>query len=248
MDYYNNDQCRDFRHGFDDKTFEKLKESLPEKVEFTYFDIKRYWIANKGDFNNTLRHITETLNWRREIGYDDIHNEDFTDVLKTGELFFHKTALDGSTVLVWRSCKHIPGLIQREREARFFVWMVAKADRAGLLRNKFTLLFDRTAATRANADLGLARVILPVFQRHFPECLERVLVYPTSFFLNSLWCCVKPFLEPIVRQKVYFWKEYDYLDNIKRFVEPNHLKWNSLEKFDDPSGIQTVLAIYDQET
>ncbi|ORX92233.1 CRAL/TRIO domain-containing protein [Basidiobolus meristosporus CBS 931.73] len=242
MNHFNREGRQDKKHRLDLTTYEKLKEALSEKINFTYSDVERFWIANKGDFDATLNHIMETLNWRKEVEYDNIHNEDFSDVLKTGELFFHKTALDGSTVLVWRSCKHIPGLIQRSREARFFLWMMAKAERADLIKNKFTLLFDRTMATRANADLGLAREILPMLQRHFPECLERVLVYPTSLFLNTLWCCVKPFLDPMVRQKIYFWKEHDYLENIRRFVEFDQFQWNQLERHNDPTGIDTVLA------
>ncbi|KAK9768305.1 hypothetical protein K7432_001144 [Basidiobolus ranarum] len=213
--------------SLDSITLKNIRTQVPQAYTLTQRDISRFWYANKGHFKETCKSLTETMHWRHSFNYDKILEEDFSDLIKTRKVFFHGNAKDGTPVLVWRSCKHFANYEEREREKRFYVWVMAKAEKEGILPGKVTIVYDRTDATKANADLGLAKEVFPLFQNHFPERLQNVFVFPSSFLLSSLWYCIRPFVDTVTAQKVHIWKEHEYQSNILEYIDTENL----LERF-----------------
>ncbi|ORY03262.1 CRAL/TRIO domain-containing protein [Basidiobolus meristosporus CBS 931.73] len=229
--------------SLDSITLKNIRSQVPQAYTLTQRDISRFWYANKGHFKDTCKSLSETMHWRQEFNYDNILEEDFSDLVKTRKVFFHGNAKDGTPVLVWRSCKHFANPEEREREKRFYVWILAKAEKEGLLPEKVTIVYDRTGATHANADLGLAKEVFPLFQHHFPERLKNVFVFPSSFLLSSLWYCVRPFIDTVTAQKVHIWKENEYQSKILEYIDTENL----LERFGG-TGVESTGTSIGTET
>ncbi|KAK9764625.1 hypothetical protein K7432_007716 [Basidiobolus ranarum] len=183
------------------------------------------------------------MRWRQSFRYDSILEEDFSDLIGAQKVFFHGNAKDGTPILIWRSCKHLVNVAERSREIRFYVWILVKAEQEGILTDKITIIYDRSHATKANTDLGLAKEAFPIFQRHFPERLKSIFVFPSSFLLTSLWQCIKPFIDPVTAQKIRIWKENEYRTKILEYVDSSNL----LERFGG-SGVETTAISIGTET
>lgn len=59
-----------------------------------------------------------------------------------------------------------------------------------------TIIFDRTGMKADKADLAFAKHILPIFQKHYPEKVFRVYIFPKNTFLSMVFKMFSMLLRP----------------------------------------------------
>ena len=85
---------------------------------------------------------------------------------------------------------------------------------------RITIIFDFTDYNRSTVDLKLAKELLGLLEKYYPERLERVYVINHSWMLSLVWAVIEPLLDPDTRRKVMFVRKNDTL---KTFFSEEHL-------------------------
>jgi hypothetical protein len=62
--------------------------------------------------------------------------------------------------------------------------MLEQAKKIGRVKDKVTVIFDRTGM---KTDIKLLSYIVPIFQQHYPETLSRAYVFPTNSMFWVFW-------------------------------------------------------------
>ena len=107
---------------------------------------------------------------------------------------------------------------------------------------KVVAIFDYSKFTRKNSDLELAKVMISVMNKYYPERLRRVFVINQPWTLSLLWSVVEPLLDPDTRKKITFVKKQEELG--KSFAEDHLLTEyggsSEITPGSDPLGFGTL--------
>ncbi|TPX60756.1 hypothetical protein SpCBS45565_g07430 [Spizellomyces sp. 'palustris'] len=174
-----------------------------ESATMTDWWLMKFFDGARGNVDLACKMLEKTLQWRIDYAYGDLPNEDYTADYETGKLYYHRFALDGTPVLIWRISRHLADPKLSERTVRFIVWTMDKGIREGTITSRITLLVDRSQSTQQNIEnLHFFRLLTSILQTHFPEMLQRIVIFPTNWLLWTVWKVVKPFLDVTVVEKV----------------------------------------------
>jgi len=101
------------------------------------------------------------------------------------------------------------------------VYTVQRAvERLGPGQEKFTIIYDTCDVKAWNMDLIFTRELFGVFAEAFPERLRCVVVINNSWLVLALWALVRPFLDPVTRDKIHF--STDIRETLLDVVDENH--------------------------
>ncbi len=84
---------------------------------------------------------------------------------------------------------------EKERLLRYILWTLEPYK-----SYKWTVIVDRSLTSEPS--LGLLKWLCPILQKHYPETLTRLMVYPTSTTFWMLFQSCKLFLDPQTYAKV----------------------------------------------
>ncbi|KAI8901940.1 CRAL-TRIO domain-containing protein [Globomyces pollinis-pini] len=163
------------------------------------------WLLGKGGHRGKgLEALSETLSWRQSYKVDQILTEDFTVFEKSGKLQWYGVAVDGSVVACWNGSRHVAPKTQQERdlEMRYIVYFIEKGRKDGILKDKLTIVFDRNGMKTDKSDGQLASYIIPVLQKHYPERLSKMYLFPTNTIFWMAWNMSSYFLDPVTIPKI----------------------------------------------
>lgn len=62
------------------------------------------------------------------------------------------------------------------------------------------------------------RSLCHILQLNFPEALEKLVIFPTSWMLNALWMIVRPFLDRSVVERVVLLSESDFRSYLSTII------------------------------
>jgi hypothetical protein len=72
-------------------------------------------------------------------------------------------------------------------------------------KEKVVLLIDYTNFKLSNAPpLSTSRLTLDILQKHYPERMQCAYLLHTPFFFNAFWTIIKPFIDPVTKEKIIF--------------------------------------------
>ncbi|RKO91224.1 CRAL-TRIO domain-containing protein [Blyttiomyces helicus] len=113
-----------------------------------------------------------------------------------------------------------------------------------------TLLVDKVDATNDNIEgVYFFRSLTSILQTHFPEMLQRIMIFPTNWLLFTVWKVVKPFLDPQVQEKVSLLGPKEYkaalLDKIPASCLPERYGGTSVDPTDEPMSPGYAGSIHD---
>ncbi|KAJ3363224.1 hypothetical protein GGF31_001019 [Allomyces arbusculus] len=169
-------------------------------------ELFKFWVGAKHHSETAHKRLATTLAWRRDINLPHVAGEDFSDLDAAGKLFkLPRPTKEGYTVLVWRSRFHAPeDDASLQRLARYFVKHVHLLWKLGYHSDRVVVIIDRDGAESKNRDLNMAKVVSTTFNTHFPEILEGLYVFPSSWFTSACWAIIRPFVDPVTAAKVHF--------------------------------------------
>ncbi|KAJ3279876.1 hypothetical protein HK104_001111, partial [Borealophlyctis nickersoniae] len=200
----------------------KLYEDDPIAGTLTDDHIAKYLIttlAAKGREEDAMKAVATTLDWRRKYDWDQLLTEDFSDVERTGKLYwFHRTK-DGSPVLTWRAARHfMEDEAAMHRTIRFMVYTVELAKKHGFVKDRATIIIDRLDIINANKDPALLRTLATTFQQHYPEHIDKLIMFPKNMLLTLAWNVTKVFLNPNLANRVEMLGT-DYKEQLQKYID-----------------------------
>ncbi|KAI8849754.1 hypothetical protein BC829DRAFT_391095 [Chytridium lagenaria] len=162
---------------------------------FNDLELVKYLLVQKGHIGKAMSALAETLTWRKTFGTDTtlLDSEDFSDLEATGKAQFFGKARDGTPILVINLSRHLTpkDAAAKEREIR-----------DGILVDKMTVIVDRSNGNSGQADSSLIKAVVPLFQKHFPERLARMIIFPTNTWFWMFWKVAKVFIDPATVLKI----------------------------------------------
>jgi hypothetical protein len=188
----------------------------------------RFISCLKSDIAKAIHSVKSTLAWRKEFQIDKIvtafaqknnhpltrvatagQEEDFASILiketETGKIYTRGYDQDG------RACMYMrPGnenTMNEENNMRHLAFQIEKAvacsNKNG--HGKICLIIDYEGFTLAKAPpMSTTRKTLDMLQKHYAERMYRAYVCNPPLYFRSFWALIKPFVDPITKQKVCF--------------------------------------------
>jgi hypothetical protein len=129
----------------------------------------------------------------------------------SGKIQFFGTAVDNSSILVLTGTRHeIPkNQAEIEKEIRFIIYTMERGRKEGYflltstLKDKVTVIFDRMGMKTDKSDAKIISQVIPILQKHYPERLSRLYLFPTSSIFWMAWNMSKFFLDPVTIPKLF---------------------------------------------
>ena len=120
----------------------------------------------------------------------------------TGKAQFCGRTRDDIPILVLNNSRHSTpkDAKSKEREVRFFIYLLEKARKEGyllnfklikltenhrILVNRIAVLFDRFNASNSQVDVSTCKMLSTLLQKHYPERLSKFIIFPNSSTGNS---------------------------------------------------------------
>ena len=177
----------------------ELMSSLPDA---TASQAVRFLRATKGDVASAKTFLAQHLTWRENTLPISLESA-------SPELFRLKfTPLgrmpDGSYVMLIRSRllgKHTYDSMDEAKQGVLYILEHLEQHVLAPLE-KVVVLFSRIDSSRENFDLPWIKAMGGLLQANYPERLKCVVVAPVPFIMRGVWETVKPFLDPVTRDKV----------------------------------------------
>ncbi|EGN93588.1 hypothetical protein SERLA73DRAFT_189301 [Serpula lacrymans var. lacrymans S7.3] len=164
----------------------------------------RYMRAAKWKYDDAMRRIKATLEWRRDFKPDIIAPEDIRIESETGKIILNGFDNDGRPIIYMR-----PGRENTEtspRQLRHLVWWLERAkDIMPPGQESLVIIVDYKSTTlRTNPSISVARKVLTILQQHYVETLGRAIVVNLPTLLSFFYKGISPFLDPVTRDKMRF--------------------------------------------
>jgi hypothetical protein len=165
-----------------------------------------------------------TLKWRQEFGVDAIvrclggteaGDAELATILQkendTSKIYSRGYDVEGRALMYMR-----PAREQTNNEAnnmRHLVWNLekaiactrAKSAAMGKEVTKINLLIDYDGfRLRDSPPMSTAKLTLEILQKHYPECLFHAYVMNPPFIFRAFWTLIKPFVDPVTKEKIIF--------------------------------------------
>ncbi|KAF7347093.1 CRAL/TRIO domain-containing protein [Mycena venus] len=166
--------------------------------------LPRYMRAAKWQIDDAKKRIKATIEWRRDYKPDLIPPEEVRIESETGKIILNGFDNEGRPILYVR-----PGRENTQtspRQVRHLVWCLERAmDLMPPGQESLVIIVDYKSTTlRTNPSIGVARKVLNILQRHYPETLGRAIVVNLPRVLNFFFKGISPFLDPVTRDKMRF--------------------------------------------
>ncbi|KAJ3378305.1 hypothetical protein HDU92_007501, partial [Lobulomyces angularis] len=89
----------------------------------------------------------------------------------------------------------------KEKVLLYILNFLNKSKKEGIFKGKITLIIDRGQTSEPN--LSIMRYLIPIFQNHFPERLNKLIIFPVSGAASyMLWSAAKVTMYPSTVSKV----------------------------------------------
>jgi len=161
--------------------------------------------------------------WWKAYGMDDFSERDEFD--EHGPMFVCGEDYWGRPTIICRPCVHFA----KDNEeslltARRCVYTMQRCiERLSprIADSKMIVIYDCRDLCRRNLDLVFARAVIQVFDHHFPERLERVLIINNHWTMSFFWSAISLMLAPEVKAKIAV-GGFAFRPELLKFVREDH--------------------------
>ncbi|KAJ1867375.1 phosphatidylinositol transfer protein csr1 [Coemansia sp. RSA 989] len=174
--------------------------------------VLRFLRARKWDVDAAMQMLHKTLQWRVGQAIDEIvfYGESLLHyhTMQTGLAFACAKDKLENPVYVVRVRVNLARNRNIQAIKRFLCWQIETSQllASGQADGRVTIVFDMTDFTRENIDLKLVRTLITLLTSYYPETLGMLLLYVNSFLFSSLWSLISPFIDPVVKSKIFMAK------------------------------------------
>jgi hypothetical protein len=115
-------------------------------------------------------------------------------------------------------------------------------------RSKICIVIDYEGfALRHAPPLSTSRYTLDILQKHYPERMHKAYICNPPFVFRTFWALIRPFIDPITKEKIVFCNGKKGLEQIaddvgptnkERYLEPCAGGFNDLNPVDSKEYLQ----------
>jgi hypothetical protein len=197
-------------------------------TSFRFFSVSIYTITIqiKSDITKAIHSVKSTLAWRKEFQIDKIvsafapnksltavvaqgEQPDFAAILtketETGKIYTRGYDKDGRACMYMRPGRE--NTMNEENNMMHLAFQIEKAVACSQKNGhgKICLIIDYEGFTLSKAPpMSTTRRTLDMLQKHYAERMYRAYVCNPPLYFRSFWALIKPFVDPITKQKVCF--------------------------------------------
>jgi len=220
----------------------------------------RHYRAEKGDVEKAIMTIKRTLKWRKEFQVDKLvssleddkkkskaekeaQEEDFAAILRkeseTGKIYVRGYDKDGRAMMYMR-----PGNENTMHETNNMRNLVFQIEKAVACSNKnghgkICLVIDYEGfSITKTPSMSASKNTLTILQQHFCERMYRVYICNPPFVFRSFYAMIKPFVDPVTKQKICWAVGKNGMEQIVNDVGGKEKAANQLEKCCGGPGVR----------
>ncbi|EGC28251.1 hypothetical protein DICPUDRAFT_44467 [Dictyostelium purpureum] len=189
--------------------------------------VLRFLRARKWNEKDSFEMLHEALKFRatfQNIGVNGIKPDMVENELKSGKSYFHGIDKGGRPVCVVKTSKHDSYNRDLDESMRYCVFVMENGKqmlKPGI--ETCTLIFDMSDFSSKNMDYPLVKFMVELFQKFYPESLQKCLILNAPWIFMGIWHIIKHWLDPNTASKVSFVKTKQLADYIpKDQLEKNY--------------------------
>ncbi|XP_015781376.1 motile sperm domain-containing protein 2-like [Tetranychus urticae] len=188
----------------------------------------RYMKRRRGDPSESIKFIVNTLQWRHDLGLDNLDEQTFPkELYESGGLFISGQDIQGNSVLHIRVSHFykIPELVDLVK--KFVVHHMYKADELGSLRFPSTggwiLVFDCSNASLAQGDPEMLSFINYSLKNYFPSGQKYIVIINLNWVLRAIKSLAFTWYPAAVKNRIKFCSSKEITDYIPKSELPDYL-------------------------
>ncbi len=104
-------------------------------------------------------------------------------------------------MLTFTGARHV--LEDWQTEVKFIAFTLETGFAQNIISDKITFVIDRTGMNTEKTDAKFAAHLIPILQKHYPELLSRMYIFPTNTLFNMMWKMSFMFLDPVTANKIH---------------------------------------------
>ncbi|KAI8612048.1 CRAL-TRIO domain-containing protein [Chytriomyces sp. MP71] len=166
----------------------------------------RYLIATKWKLESAAAKLKATLQWRNEFKPSEIPAEEVEPEAVCGKGFVSGFDKHGRPILY--GIGRLDNTKTWDRSLRFSFYLIEKAIRLmpeGV--EKLTIVLDNNGIGLMNSPpVSFMLSFVAITEKHYPERLGCAILSSPSWYVWGLYNIVAPFLDPVIKAKIYFAK------------------------------------------
>lgn len=202
--------------------------------------ILRYLRCTGFNTKSTLKWIAEVLDWRiNKYPVNDIlaaadaeaslfnKNQRFVDAFRRNVYYVRGNSRSGCPLVIVRARDHFRSNCSDEEFEKLvilhfeWVFLLLQEIRKGI--DQAHVLFDLTGFTLKNADFHAIKFAVKLFQKCYPDCVERVYFHKAPKIFNVVWNILLKWMKPHLKEKLIFTNNYEEL---RKHIESKYIpKW-----------------------
>jgi hypothetical protein len=137
-----------------------LREEFPESSDE---ELARYLLARNNNLDKAKAMLHSAVRWR--LTHLPVFKADCGREFTSGKLICNGVDKEGRPLLIWTSKLNVASDRDLEQVGKTLIWWTEYASRQLPPHlSKYTIILDRTGATRENADFDLMKYITQVLQ------------------------------------------------------------------------------------
>ncbi|KAI9338496.1 CRAL-TRIO domain-containing protein [Obelidium mucronatum] len=176
-----------------------------EKVDYLNdHELLKFLRSNNHHTGKALGAVSDHLSWREAFKANSILDEDFNDLDQTGAAQFVGHTRTGVPILVLNNSRHKTpkDSISRDRLVRYSVYLIERARSEGILKDKLVVILDRFNTTNGQMDTYTLKALIPIFQKNYPETLQRLIIFPNTTMFWMSWKLMKGAIDAATVKKI----------------------------------------------
>lgn len=168
--------------------------------------------AEKYNVDKAVKRAIDHSVWRREVlGPEGSIPDDHVQAqLEEEKVFLQMETGSNRPLLYIQVKKHNPNKTDLEILKKFVVYSletvtyVLDSPESGNPDGKMDVLFDIRGMTWANFDVAGLKSCFTLLAQAFPERIHKIYMLDAPYMFDMIWKIVKPFVDPVSREKVEF--------------------------------------------
>jgi predicted transcriptional regulator len=174
--------------------------------------------AEKYDVNKAISRAVKYAVWREEIvpgGLAGIDQGVFPEQIEDNKVYLQLETKGRRPLLIVRVKNHRAGISSAEILKLFVIYCLEIATylcdhpeygnpEEGMSGGYIDVIFDARDMGWSNYDTSGLKNVFSVLANAYPERVHKIYMYNGPYLLDMLWKVVKPFVDPVSREKVEF--------------------------------------------
>jgi len=185
----------------------------------------RWLRAKKWDVNGATQQFLDTIKWRYEWGVKEFIAKGETDLceeeIRSGKSYFMGKDRAGRPINHVSVRDHIKDQFPPQATEKLTVFTMETGRK--LLdppTESVTVIFDMTDFSLKNMDYQHLKFLINLLQNYYPESFALGLIINAPWIFNGCWYIIRPWLDPVVQNKIHF---INNIDDLSQFIDPSVL-------------------------